>query len=216
MIYEERKQLVMKVEDWYGLHKPYTLHLDPGYTCLVGPNGAGKTTLIKQLEQYFQKDPNVVVISHDNYHEGGSSHISKLCFQQRFEEVASTFGASEGQQITLSFGEFASEIGSTVRQNRSRDCSFLILLDAVDSGLSIDNVVEFLDLFNLICQDAGMDRTYIVCTANSYEMVRRAWCVDVRTGKGMRFSSYEAYAQFILDYHKKHELPTPANKKKGS
>ena len=215
MIYEERKQLVIKVEDWYGLHKPYTIKLDPGCTCLVGPNGAGKTTLIHQLSDHFKKDPNVVVISHDNYHEGGSSHVSKLFWEHRFEEGAAAFGASEGQKITLSFGDFASFIGSTIRSNRKKDCIFLILLDAIDSGLSIDNMEEIKSLFDLICQDAGKLRTYIVYAANSYGMVEDAWCVDVQTGKGRRFTSYKDYAAFILEYSKTHKPPTPPNKKRS-
>lgn len=208
-------QLVMKVEDWYGLHRPYTLSLDPGCTCLVGPNGAGKTTLLRQLEEHFKKDPNVVVVSHDNYHDGGSTHVSKLLYQKRFEEGAFAFGASEGQKIALSFGDFASVIGSKIRANRHKDCSFLILLDAIDSGLSIDNMEEIKSLFELICQDAGYDRTYIVFAANSYGMVEDAYCVDVQTGKGKRFRSYKDYAKFILEYSKTHKPPVPANKKKG-
>lgn len=208
-------QISMKVEDWYGLHKPYTLTLDPGYTCLVGPNGAGKSTLIKQLEEHFNRDKNVVVIKHNNYVDGGSSHVSKLFWQRRFEEGASAFGASEGQKISLSFSDFASHIGTTVRANRSRDCSFLVLVDAVDSGLSIDNMVDFRDLFELVCQDAGAERTYIVCSANTYGMTKNACCVDVRTGKKISFKSYEDYADFIIDYNKKHKLPTPKNQKKG-
>ena len=79
-----------------------------------------------------------------------------------------------------------------------------ILLDAMDSGFSIDNVIEMKDLFQLVLNDAkqmGIE-LYIVISSNEYELVDGAECLDVTSGKYMQFKSYSEYKEFILETRK--------------
>ena len=80
-----------------------------------------------------------------------------------------------------------------------------ILLDAIDSGYSIDNVVELKDLINLIFEDSakvGIDM-HILASANAYELASGENCFDVNAGKYLTFESYDDYKKFILKSRKK-------------
>lgn len=76
-----------------------------------------------------------------------------------------------------------------------------MLFDAVDSGYSIDNIVELkTDLFQTIIQDCKKRNieVYIVISANSYEMASGEQCLDVWSGKYIIFENYEDYRRYIL------------------
>jgi len=83
------------------------------------------------------------------------------------------------------------------------------LLDAVDSGLSIDYIDELKEkLFQFIiddCKKKGID-IYFVVSANSYEMARESDCFDVYEGKYKKFKDYEEYREFILERRKIKEM----------
>ena len=74
-----------------------------------------------------------------------------------------------------------------------------ILLDAIDSGLSVDNIVDIKEyLFKTILEDAGDTTVRILVSANEYEICRNEQCMDVHTGKYRTFKGYESYRKFIL------------------
>ena len=80
-----------------------------------------------------------------------------------------------------------------------------ILLDAVDSGYSIDNVIELKELFNLILYDShklGYE-VYIVVSANEYELAADMNCLDVAEGKYVTFDEYDNFKKFILKSREK-------------
>ena len=80
-----------------------------------------------------------------------------------------------------------------------------ILLDTMDSGYSIDNVIEMKSLFDLVLEDSekmGME-TYIIVSSNEYELACDTDCFDVTEGKYINFSSYEDFKKFILHTKKK-------------
>lgn len=79
-----------------------------------------------------------------------------------------------------------------------------ILLDAVDSGYSVDNVIELKGLFKLIQKDANASgkHVFIVVSANEYELARKEKCFDVHNGSYIEFSDYEDYRNFIIDSRK--------------
>ena len=76
-----------------------------------------------------------------------------------------------------------------------------ILIDAIDSGYSVDNVIELKDLFNEIINDGkqnyGVD-VYIIVSANEYEMASGENCFDVNACKYLKFKDYDDYKKFIL------------------
>lgn len=201
---ESRKTMGRKFKidnDAYGegikMYNKATIELVPGVTVLVGCNGAGKSTLLKQLYGIVQKE-NIPCVMFDNLKDGGSNARSKAGFYGDITFLATSMCSSKGENIALNMGNFAKMIESMFRNNPN-DNEYWIFADAVDSGFSIDNVVELKDeLFKLILDIHKDKEVYIVITANAYEMARGEQCFDVINGKYVSIKSYEKYRSVIL------------------
>lgn len=197
-----------KIVDWYdnNIYKKYTLKLIPGYTALIGPNGAGKTTLITQIKDTADKLDNVILFSYSNFTDGGhcamDGYLNRNNSMKSFIAVAT---ASEGEAIYYNFGEFVSKISGAVDKAANENKTLIITIDAIDSGTSIDKLREYANLFGLIEEDAKhhkLEEIYIIVAVNNYELAKAAndKCLDPRTGKYYKFSSYEEYADWICGY----------------
>lgn len=93
----------------------------------------------------------------------------------------------------------AHQIGKFVRENPGKD--IFVLLDGVDSGFSIDNIIELKEsLFKVIIKDfENKDNDiYIICSANSYELAADEDCIVVCTGKHRRFKTYNTYRNMVM------------------
>ena len=122
-----------------------------------------------------------------------------------YKGQASAF-SSEGGQVALNFGQAIRKLGAAVREAKEQGKPLFILLDALDSGASIDRARELREFFDLVCRDAR-ETAYIVCACNSYELVRGVAGINVRTGKRVKFKDYEEYADFICSFLEKFAPP---------
>lgn len=207
--------LSIEIKDWYNLHMGYTLTLEPGLTFLVGPNGAGKTTLLSQIADYA-KTNNIGLWQYDNLHDGGQHAVDRYKFQGDFTKIATAMTASEGENVALNFGNQVGEMGQRIGQAASTHQPLIILLDAVDSGASIDRARELAQFLSFVCDKDIKDTAeiYIIVAANHYELVKApARCINVRTGSLESFSSYDEYAEFICSFEK--QFPRVESEKKG-
>lgn len=205
--------------------KPTKIELNPGLTVLVGCNGSGKTTLLHNIEEEVKKN-HIPCKLYNNLQEGGFNSINSLIQgyglpdeENAFNMGISLWTASEGEAIKMNLGRHASlykEFLSTglYKDNHNRFAAIfsdkakeisqsdkrMLLFDAVDSGLSVDAVVEIKALFEEIIQDAQAMNIefYIIIAANEYELARNASCFDVVEGKYITFKDYEDYRKFIL------------------
>lgn len=197
--YEKREYIFKKSE----------VEIKPGLTVLVGCNGIGKTTFIKNLKEELEKE-HVEIVSYDNIQDGGHNAMDKAMFHGNFEFVGRAFCSSEGERIRQNIEEIATQCGKAVRNIRSMDKKkeLWVILDAVDSGFSVDNIVDLKnDLFNVMIENVreyGIE-LYIVVSANEYELARGENCLDVVDMKYLTFKDYEDYRQFILKSRKKKE-----------
>lgn len=211
--------------DWYGedirMYKKKTITLEEGVTVLVGCNGIGKTTLLQQIKESLTKQ-KIPVLSFDNLHEGGSKSLSSAAFNGDWAFAATAMASSEGENIIMNVGQLAGilrhfiETGQVSKPSDKLARAFArsmwgdkaeevtskerwLLLDAIDSGLSVDNVVDIKEqLFKTILETKGDKEVYILVTANAYEMARGEQCFDVYNGKYIKLKTYEAYRKFIL------------------
>ena len=180
------------------LYKRCSVTLKPGLTVLVGCNGSGKSVFLRQLKERLEKD-KITYVDYDNLKDGGSTSIGAAVFQNDITFAATAILSSEGENINMNLSRFAARIGQAVRSNRGAEKIF-ILLDAIDSGLSIDNIVNFkIFLYNTVFPDINDTELYVVAAANSYELASEEDCYDVAEGKHIKFHDYAAYKQFILD-----------------
>lgn len=191
------------VKDYYGLgfdiYKKKTIAINSGVTVLVGCNGIGKTTFLKQITNTLKKE-NVQYIEFDNFHDGGGRARANAGHCGDIDFLAMSMISSEGENIVMNLDRIAGGIGNFVKNNPNNK-DLWIILDAIDSGLSVDNVVGIKELFKTILEDKrNKDREiYIIVSANEYEMAREEQCFDVCNGKYIKFKDYEEYRNFILE-----------------
>jgi energy-coupling factor transporter ATP-binding protein EcfA2 len=207
----------------YDLYKKKTITINEGVTVLVGCNGAGKTTLLHQIKDQLIKD-SIPVISFDNLREGGNHAISSAGFYGDYAFMGTAMASSEGENIVMNIGRLASNLRAFIKNGEVKGNSDALasklaqalwgeqqpkekevpnerwlLLDAIDSGLSVDNIVDLKEyLFKTILSDAGDIKVYILVSGNEYEIARGENCFDVYQGKYIKFSNYERYRNFIL------------------
>ena len=176
----------------------------PGLTVLIGCNGSGKTTMLKQIKITCE-NRDIPVISFDNYKEGGSQARSRWGFYGQFDRLSEALVSSEGEQINMNLAEQAAKIGRFIRDN-SLAQKVVILFDALDSGLSIDYIVEFKELLikTIIedCNSKGIT-VYIIASANEYELARGEQCMVAAKCKYVSIKSYDRYRKIIIETRKK-------------
>ena len=161
--------------------------IDPGITILVGCNGAGKSSLLTVIKQHCDNN-SIPVLSFDSIRDA-----DKIANRTTLGLVRS-LSSSEGEKLRHILGSHASSIGYFIKTNNGEK---VLLFDAVDSGASIDNIIDLKDdLFNTALKMTK--DLYIVCAANSYEMVKFEKCLDVNSGNYLSFSDYEDFRSFII------------------
>lgn len=181
------------------IYNKKNIEFEEGLTVLVGCNGSGKSTLLHQIKDLCEES-NIPCYYFDNLTKGGSNARSKAGFYGDTMFLAQSLCSSEGENINLNISKCASEIGKFVRDNKKSKKIF-ILFDAIDSGLSIDYVIELKeDLFKTILWDAlrkGIE-IYIIVSANEYEMAKNEKCFLIPNMRYKRFKSYDEYRDFII------------------
>lgn len=181
----------------YDLFSKSTIQLKEGVTVLVGCNGYGKSTMLKCIKNYLNNE-NIDYIFYDNLFDGGLNAKSEAGFYGKMDLLASMACSSEGENIVINMGTQAARIGSWVRKHPEYD-EYFILFDAIDSGLSIDNIVDVKEyLFKTILDDNKDKKVYIIVSANSYEMCADENCFDVNECKYIKFKNYDQYREYIL------------------
>lgn len=187
--------------DAYGegikMYNKATIEIVSGVTVLVGCNGAGKSTLLKQLYRMVQKE-NIPCVMFDNLKDGGDRARMNAEFCGDMTFLGTSLCSSEGENIRLNMQRFSDMIIKMFKNNPN-DQEYWIFADAVDSGFSIDNIVELKEnLFGEILDVNKKKDVYIVVSANAYEMARGENCFDVVNGRYVPIKSYEKYRSVVL------------------
>lgn len=169
--------------------------IDTGITVLVGCNGTGKSTCLKIIKRQLDKE-DINYYSYDNKTDGRWMR-DKAIQAEDYTYVAKSMYSSEGEEIMLNLTRVIGSVGQYVRKNKDQR-ELWLLFDAIDSGFSIDNIIEFKNVLKMILQDNAEKDIYIIISANSFEMAVGENCLDAQRGVYRHFSSYEAYKNFIL------------------
>ena len=173
------------------------IEINEGLTVLVGCNGSGKTTFLKQINDIL-KNNDIPVMFHSNMRNGERELKSKAAFHGDFNIVAKLMMSSEGENIVNVMEEIARNMGYMTRSNPDAK-ELWFLFDAIDSGLSIDNVIDIKEqLIPTVLEHNSDKNIYFVISTNAYEFARGENCFDVMNGKYVTFKDYEDYRAFIL------------------
>lgn len=190
-------------KDYYdegvNIFKKSEIEIEDGLTVLVGCNGAGKTTLLKQIKA--QLDANEIpVLYHSNLTDGVGTMREKALLNSNIDFLALSIISSEGENIVNCMSEVARQMG-TLSQNNPNAEELWFLMDAIDSGLSVDNIVELKqELINFVIEMENKigRKAYFVISANEYEFARNEACFDVIGGEYITFDTYDDYRKYIL------------------
>lgn len=183
--------------------KSFIVDINPGYTCLVGPNGTGKTTMMKQIKDFCRENYNeYILVKYDNVHEGGSHRFQEYLESSQIDMITSIVTSSEGEGIIIHLGDFAHKCGQATQRAKAENKKLVILIDGVDSGTSIDKIIDFRNYFckTIIdfCQKEEVE-VYIIATANTYAMIEDGVdCIVSFNGRHRQFKGYNSYKSFIL------------------
>lgn len=198
---------VLDGKQWYGaddkikMYKKKHAKFKPGVTVLVGCNGAGKTTLIRQIREFVRNNDEVLLMEYNNWEDGQRKTMQDNLLSGNLKELACQAMSSEGENIIINIENLATKIGFNMSRYKedSGYKKYIILFDAIDSGLSIDHMVYLKNFFNEVIKDSPEDKpVYIVLSTNSYEFARDMPCYDIMEGKYITFKDYEEYREFIL------------------
>ena len=196
-----------------------TLTFEPGITVLIGCNGSGKSTILRHIKDHCRRE-DIPVLYYDNFTEGGNNAKSKAMSIGNMKYLQESMISSEGENINLNFGYFISKVGKYVRGNILPDPDnvlvdavygivnerkkLFILCDAIDSGLSIDYILQIKDVFHLIIDDCKNDADlYIIVSANEYELARKENCFNVVKCRYEDIHDYETYRKVIINTRKR-------------
>ena len=121
--------------------------------------------------------------------------------------------SSEGENIINNVGFRTQAIKRYINEYKVRDFRQMydnpieinkrfILLDAVDSGVSIDSIIQIKDFLNFLIEDCNDNNPeielYIIISTNNYEMTNGMRCLDARTCSEISFESYDDYKDYIM------------------
>lgn len=124
--------------------------------------------------------------------------MNKALFIGDMQFVGSAMSSSEGESVSLNLMMTARKISAMFTHNPDAD-EYWILLDAADSGLSIDGVEDLkCGLFNSIFEKYSDKTIYIIVSANEYEMARGEHCFDVVNCKYVNIKSYDRYRSIVM------------------
>lgn len=132
---------------------------DPRIVPLFGPNGAGKTTLLKALEKKCSREPfsakeSGLILEHteqamylfayrnstDNFRNRESRSIMESYDPYFINARFDASSVSEGQSIIFSAIDLLDGLKPGKKSFKQEGTGMLVLLDELDSGMSIDNI----------------------------------------------------------------------------
>lgn len=184
------------------IFKKKSITLQEGLTILVGCNGAGKSTFLSMIDNYCHKQ-NIPIYTYDNYTEGGLKAFENYIATGDFRGAATSKASSEGENIVYNLSNKCKTIGAFIRNNKEHH-TIVITIDAIDSGLSINNIIEVKHFFHTVIADCKKSNIaiYIVVAANAFETVTEENCLNIQKGTYLTFTEYNEYKNFILETDK--------------
>lgn len=211
-----------------NIYKKGSATIYPGITVLVGCNGSGKTTLMRIIKEKLTEH-KIPLIYYNNLSDGGNDSMQEALMSGNMKFLMESSLSSEGERIVLNLRKVINQIvhfikngelkessdsslmealrkASGIKDNyevRSTKDELWILIDAADSGLSIDNIIDLKFVLNRAIQDNCTGTTfYIVVSCNEYEMCDGEQCFDVQKMKYVSIKSYSKFKKVILDSRK--------------
>lgn len=102
------------------------------------------------------------------------------------------------ENLARAFRSFSGSEDDKDSKNESNE--LWVMLDATDSGLSIDNIIDLKFVLNRALQDNSTGKDiYIIISCNEYEMCVGEKCFDVQKMRYVSIKSYDKFRKVILE-----------------
>lgn len=192
-------KLKLRSEPWETdekIFKNLNREIDDGLHILVGCNGYGKSTFMLFIDEQYRKNKDYKILRWNGVTDTRGGKDIAL-HTQNFELLANMVMSSEGEEHNINLGMFLNRVGHEVQK---LDKNLIILLDAIDSGISADRIEETIDVLAMIIADVRRKgyECYVFVPSNTYEMVRHTHCMDPCTGEDLVFTDYEHWRKYIF------------------
>jgi hypothetical protein len=189
-------------DEYYKIYNKDSVEIKPGITNLLSCNGGGKTTLLEQIKHQICKDDSVILLKYSEVSEGRSNAMGKYGFLNQFDKLSRNFMSSEGENVLNNFGEFCNKLGHKVKNLDTSKKEVWILLDGIDSGLSVNEIADIPDFLKMVCddiQEKGLT-PYVLIAGNNYELIGKFKdnCLDAINLEYLTVNSYEEYRKIIF------------------
>ena len=206
------------------VYKKSNILINPGVTVLVGCNGSGKSTLLDIIKRQLKKD-DIPCLAYDNMTDGRNKN-QKCLDMGEIGKLAALTTSSEGEQIIIKMNDYARAAVEFVKNKgevelhglerlmfrmmndmdeaeKKPPTEYWFILDAIGSGLSIDNIVDLRKMFDKLCSIFPKDLTpYVIIAANDYEFCVDEQCFSVQDGKYVDIASYDDFKKFVIETRK--------------
>ncbi len=190
-----------KDPEYYEVIQKRKIDMTP-INILLGPNGTGKTMSLRTIEEECN-DKGLVVC---RFYTGGFNPVNDRYF--RPERLITAFH-SEGEHLKESiefwFGDYV------IKELLSHEKDVYILIDQIDSGMSIDKMLSFVnDMLFILNEEKKKHpnrKIRFVFTSNSYEFIdifKNDTFVSiywVPTKSIMKVGTYEKFRERYLEYY---------------
>lgn len=201
------------------VYKKNEVTIKPGVTVLVGCNGTGKSTLFKTIKSELDKN-EIPVLSYDNISDGGQE-MQKSLFYGHIRKLARLATYSEGERIVDNLNDYAMKVpefiksqglsakpklelaifGDKIEEKRGgkSPTEYWFLMDAIGSGLSVDNIEMIRKHFESLCKAFPKHlEAYVIIASNEYEFCPGQQCLNVQECKYVDIPSYEAFRKEVF------------------
>lgn len=190
-------------DEYYKIYNKDSVEIKPGITNLLSCNGGGKTTLLQQIKYQLVKDDSVVLFEYSEVSEGRNHAMDKYGLFSQTDKVARNLMSSEGENVLNNFGEFCHKLGSKIKNLDTNKKEVWILLDGIDSGLSVNEIADIPGFLKMVSEDIeekGLT-PYILIAGNNYELIGelKESCLDTINLEYLTVNSYEEYRKIIFD-----------------
>lgn len=149
--------------------------------------------MIKELEKHLNNQ-NIPVFHLDSFDENKRA-MQKNMDSGNVNFVIEYFNSSEGEKIIVNLSARISAMKRFLMKHQDAEV-VVCLFDALDSGLSINMIIEIREIFDIFIKD--FPNLVIVNTTNNYEFTKGTRCISAKSGREVSFKSYDDYVKFIL------------------
>ena len=171
-------------------------------TILLGPNGTGKSTSIRLMREELKHNKDVKVLNYSTSRDDIVATTGE--WNMSAERLFYAF-TSEGERMEASFFQWVSE--NLSKQDLKDKRAIYILIDELDSGLSVDKLSEHAyAIISLLTKLLSKKKAYVIVTGNSYELLdvfsnyTNKDVFWVPTGQRVSIRTYSEFKKKYLSY----------------